>query len=109
MTSKAGLIPVIKFLDKLGFDQLFKKPFVMTPVCQHDPIQSQYEITYIQGHENRINRYARNSIRASRQPSEAQSFAGEKRTRRKFQQTISCALSRSQSAGKTLLFVSVAK
>ena len=25
MTSKAGLIPVIKFLDKLGFTQLFQK------------------------------------------------------------------------------------
>ncbi len=25
MTSKAGLIPVIKFLDKLGFNQLFQK------------------------------------------------------------------------------------
>ena len=25
MTSKAGLIPVIKFLDKLGFSQLFQK------------------------------------------------------------------------------------
>jgi hypothetical protein len=25
MTSKAGLIPVVKFLDKLGFDELFRK------------------------------------------------------------------------------------
>ena len=25
MTSKAGLIPVIKFLDNLGFSQLFRK------------------------------------------------------------------------------------
>jgi len=25
MTNKAGLIPVIKFLDKLGFSQLFQK------------------------------------------------------------------------------------